>query len=75
MATDLIKYGVMIAGGFLGVGLIRRRRLAPAIFNDLTYHEAIVNLPEAGLGVGKDNLPNTAYMLPAAIAVGAYFYL
>lgn len=75
MPADIKNLAVMIAGAIGGIYVIRKMDVMPEIFNNLTYSNTIVKAPELGLGRGKDNLPNTTYLIPAAVAVGAYFFL
>lgn len=74
MPFDLKNIAVMIAGGVLGVAAMRSAGLAGfAVTGE--PRKTLIPLPEAGMGVGKDNMPNTVALVPAAIAVGAYFLL
>ena len=75
MASDLKSLAAMIVGGVAGVYIARKKGIFPRVFMDLSTAEPVITLPEAGLGTGTDNLPNTAYLVPAAVAVGAYFLL
>lgn len=75
MPSDIKSLAVMIAGGVLGVGLIRSAEVFPDVFNKRDLEPSLIKLPVAGMGVGKDDLPNTTYIVPAAIAIGAYFLL
>ena len=75
MAADLKSLAVMTAGGVLGVYLCRKNDILTGPLNTLDTVPSIIGLPEMGLGTGKDNLPNSAYIVPAALAVAAYFYL
>lgn len=73
MATDLKSLAVMVAGGFLAVGAMRN--IKPDLFGATGYKDAIIKLPEFGLGVGKNNINNTTYLVPAAVAAAAYFLM
>ena len=75
MASDLKNIAVMVAGSIAGIYAVRQMQIMPGVFRDLTYKDALIKVPEVGLGNGKDNLHNTLYMVPAAVAVGAYFLL
>lgn len=75
MPSDLKSLAVMVAGSIAGIYAVRQMQIMPDVFRDLTYKDAIIKVPELGLGNGKDNLHNTLYMIPAAVAVGAYFLM
>lgn len=75
MPSDLKSLAVMVAGGVLGVGLIRSSEALPEFFNVRDLEPSLIKIPAAGMGVGKDDIPKTTYLLPAAVAVGAYFLL
>ena len=76
MASDLKSLAVMVAGGVLGVAMVRKAGFMPEVFSVAGGPmKTLIPLPEAGLGVGKDNMPNTVAYLPAAVAVGAYFLM
>ena len=75
MASDLKTLAIMIGGAIGGVYVARQSGVMSEIFRDLSFKDAIIKAPALGLGVGKDNINNTTYMIPAAIAIGAYFLL